>query len=98
MLIDDDSDQGAARLIGQRVSISGHHKRSDRRPASDLVQTICSFLNLRAADPSIGEETFGPENIAIFFAIPARRTWKHFVVRHGCDRIHAELIGFHEGR
>src|SRR5258708_5105254 len=77
MLIDDGSDQRAAELIGQRVSTSGHHRGSDRRPASDLVETICSFLNLRTADPSISEKIFGPENTAILCAIPARRTRRH---------------------
>jgi hypothetical protein len=56
------------------------------------------FLNLRTADPSIGEKMFGPENTAIFYAIPALRTRTHSVVRQGCDRIHAHLIGSREGR
>jgi hypothetical protein len=51
------------------------------------------FLNLRTADPSIVQKIFGPENTPIFYAIPARRTRTHSVVRQGCNRIHAELIG-----
>jgi hypothetical protein len=52
------------------------------------------FLNLRTADPSISEKIFDPENTTIFYAIPALRTRTHSVVRQGCDRIHANLIGF----
>ena len=52
------------------------------------------FLNLWTAYPSISEKIFGPENAAILYAKPALRTRTHSVVRQGCDRIHADLIGF----